>query len=100
MKRLPPIPSAVPLPCGMVRVVRRKIAKKGQAGTYTWAKRLITLDADLAPVPAWLTLEHEIVHAILMDVGLKVNKHTEDVCNAIAAAKVAEMVSPKSRSRR
>lgn len=100
--RLPSIPKSVMLPCGPVSVVFKEglTAKKGAAGLYEWAKRRITLDADMELVPSWLTLEHEIVHAILMDAGYLPNKHTENVCDAIAAARVAEMVSPKSRTRR
>jgi len=54
----------------------------------------------MGPTATWLTLEHEKVHAILADAGIILPKRfAEDVCNAIAAAKIAEMVSPKSRSR-
>ena len=104
MKRLPPIPRSITLPCGAVRVVRMKnpaIAGKRIAGCNDWGKRRIVLDNGLGSTASWLTLEHEKVHAILADAGIILpKKHVEDVCNAIAAAKVAEMVSPKSRSRR
>jgi hypothetical protein len=73
---------------------------KRVAGANDWGKRRIVLDNSMGPTATWLTLEHEKVHAILADAGIILPKrHAEDVCNAIAAAKIAEMVSPKSRSR-
>jgi hypothetical protein len=102
MRPPPPIPKTVYLPCGPVTVVRKKglTAKRSAAGTYNWGKRRITLDAEMELIPSWLTLEHEIVHAILMDAGYLPNKYTENVCDAIAAARVAEMQAPKSRTGR
>ena len=104
MKRLPPIPRVVRLPCGPIKVVSMKeprLEGKRIAGASDWGQRRIVLDNGLGRTASWLTLEHEKVHAILADAGIILpKKHVEDVCNAIAAARVAEMVSPKSRSRR
>ena len=77
------------------------IEGKRIAGSNDWVNRRIVLDNSLGPTATWLTLEHEKVHAVLADAGIILPKrYAEDVCNAIAAANVAAMVSPKSRARR
>ena len=46
------------------------------------------------PVTAWLTLLHERAHADLGEIGIKLSEDQEEaVANAIASARVAEMLA-------
>lgn len=94
--RLPPIPRSIALPAGRVPVIRRKgleCESERCAGTFDWNRREILLDADLGITAAWLTLWHEWVHAVIRDAGVTFPESTEEaVADAIAAARVAEML--------
>ena len=61
-------------------------------GLFEWGPRRISLREGISLTAAWLTLEHEIVHAILMDAGAELPAEIEErVCDAIAQARVAAM---------
>lgn len=62
-------------------------------GKFDWPTRTITLDSALVGTAAWLTIEHERVHLILMDAGVMMDEDLEErICDAIAAARVAQMI--------
>jgi Zn-dependent peptidase ImmA (M78 family) len=104
MKALPPIPRSVKLPTGRipVRRVKRMLKDEDTVGKFDWVKRVMYLDSELDVNAAWLTLEHELAHAILLDAGIIEwpdrdatgrSLLEERVCDAIAAARVAEKLS-------
>jgi hypothetical protein len=93
---LPPIPSSITLPAGAVSVGWRANLEASDAspcwGLFEWGERRITIREGLALTAAWLTLEHEAVHAILYDAGVELPSDVEErVCDAIAQARVAAM---------
>ena len=95
-KGLPPIPASVSLPAGKVSVRWSKNLESSDAsacwGLFEWGPRRISLREGISLTSAWLTLEHEIVHAILMDAGAELPPEIEErVCDAIAQARVAAM---------
>jgi Zn-dependent peptidase ImmA (M78 family) len=94
-KSLPPIPKSIYLPTGRIKVLRKKGLMENEKafGLFHWHKREIWIDAELEPHAAWMTLEHEKVHAILMDAGLQLDDYTEErLCDTFASARVAEML--------
>ena len=94
-KTLPPLPRSVYFPSGRVKIVRRKglMEHEKAFGMFHWHKREIVLDAELGLEAAWLTLEHEKFHVILMDAGIQLDDYTEErLCDTVAAARVAEML--------
>ena len=94
-KTLPPIPKSVYFPCGRVKVVRKKgLMENDKAyGMFVWHKRIIYLDAELDLHAAWLTLEHELVHAVMLDAGIQLEEPIEErICDTFAQARVAAML--------
>lgn len=93
--RAPALPSVIDLPAGPYRVVRTDPTTHEDAPTSrVWGRcdyetRTIYVRPKIARTLAWLTLEHEIVHAILFDAGVKLSDTKEEaVCDAIALARV------------
>lgn len=63
-------------------------------GYWNAFARVISVRADMHPTAAWLTLLHEQAHADLSEIGVKLTEDQEEaVCNAIASARVAEMLA-------
>lgn len=96
MKKLPPIPRFIHLPAGKIPVKRVKgLHKKEKCmGKFDFFARTISLEATLGLVAAHLTLEHERVHAILMDAGvneLLSDEIEERICDCLAQDAVARM---------
>lgn len=94
-KTLPPIPKSVYFPTGRVKVVRKKglMDSEKAFGMFHWPKREIWLDVELDLHAAWLTLEHEKFHVILLDAGINLDEYTEErLCDTVAAQRVAEML--------
>ncbi len=103
MPALPPIPRSISLAAGRIPVRRLKnmLDKEECVGRFHWDKRIMYLDAGLDVHAAWLTLEHERVHAILMDAGIMMDGDLEErVCDAIAAARVNAMLRKTGTSRK
>ena len=98
-KTLPPLPASVLTAHGVVEVQivddlrDPDDASKVLFGYWDAFKRVILIRADLHPTAAWLTLFHEKTHADLSEVGVKLaEEHEEVVANAIAAARLAELL--------
>jgi hypothetical protein len=54
--------------------------------------RTISVRAGMHPTSMWLTLFHERTHADMAEIGVKLSEDIEEsVCNAIAAARMAEL---------
>ena len=98
---LPPIPNSVWTPVGRatIRYEAGMLEKEAAVGKFDWPSRTITLDSSVTSrTAAWLTLEHERVHITLMDHGIQMDEETEErVADAIAAARVAQMIREGSR---
>lgn len=103
-RSLPPIPRSIKLAAGrvIVRRVKKMLEGESSLGKYDFAKRVIHIDHSLEVNPAWLTLRHERAHAVLMDAGIiewpdmdqnHRSQLEERICDAFAAADVAEMLS-------
>lgn len=94
LRKLPEIPEEILVPAGSIPVAMNDglFDREGSFGKFNWMTRQIELDSGMDRTPMWLTLEHERVHAILMDAGIEL-EHTleERVCDAIALARVVEM---------
>jgi hypothetical protein len=98
MAKLPPIPKFLKLATGRIKVniVKGLSEDKLAEGIYNFAKRTIGVDSEIAEgslVRAWLTIEHERIHAVLNDAGVNLPSEEieEAVCNAIAADRVYQM---------
>ncbi len=94
-KTLPPLPRSVYFPTGRVKVIRKANLQESDkaAGMFHWNSREIWIDKDLGPHAAWLTLEHEKVHVVLMDAGIQLDDYTEErLCDTLASSRVAEML--------
>lgn len=93
---LPPLPAAVFSAYGAIPVVLTadpKILDEDDFGAWNAHTRVIYVRAGLHATPAWLTLFHEKVHADLSDAGVRLPTNKEEaVCNAIAAARFAELL--------
>ena len=92
-KSLPPLPKTVTTPAGPWYGHRVPIDHDGKGETYglcDWPSRTIRIRPNLRRTAAWLTLEHEWVHAVLYDAGVDglSEKVEEAVCNALALALV------------
>lgn len=97
---LPPLPSSVFSMFGpvTVRVVDNlcdpQPPHEPLFGYYHAFDRVIEVRAGMHPTAAWLTLWHERTHMELAEIGVVLSTDQEEaVCNAIAAARVAEMLS-------
>lgn len=94
LRKLPEIPKQIIVPAGAIPVSLNEglFDRESSFGKFNWIKREIELEASMEPTPMWLTLEHERVHAILMDAGIDLDHALEErVCDAIALARVVEM---------
>lgn len=98
--RAVPLPATIDLPAGPYRVVRTDPATRDDPadeviyGRCDYESRTIYIKPQLARTLAWLTFEHEVVHAILFDAGVKLSDaKAEAVCDAIALARVHAMKS-------
>lgn len=98
----PALPSVIDLPAGPYRIVRSDPATRADpAHEMVWGRcdfesRTIYIRPRIARTLAWLTLEHEIVHAILFDAGVKLSDAKEEaVCDAIALARVHARNAPR-----
>ena len=63
-------------------------------GYWNAFTRVISIRAGMHPTTMWLTLIHEQTHADLGEIGIKLSEDQEEaVANAIASARVAEMLA-------
>ena len=99
---LPPIPASVysaygPIVVELVDDLRAPDDPSERLfGFWDPFRRVIQLRANLHPAAAWLTLIHERTHADLSEIGVKLTEDQEEaVCNAIAQARVSEMLARK-----
>lgn len=97
-RALPPLPKEMALPAGPYRVIRAvPVCDKEKRDEYVFGEcdveaRTITIRPGLSRTVAHMTLQHELVHAILFDAGVKLSGVKEEcVCDAIAAHRVFEM---------
>ena len=97
-KPLPSLPREVRLPAGPYRVIRAvPVCNERKKDEYVFGEcnveaRTITIRPGLSRTVAHMTLEHEIVHAILFDAGVKLSEVKEEcVCDAISNYRVFEM---------
>lgn len=104
--KLPPLPPTVFSTHGeiTVQVVEDlrdpEEPKERLFGYWDPFARIISVRSGMHPTAMWLTLTHEQTHADLSDIGVKLSEEQEEsVCNAIASARVAEMLA-HLRSRR
>lgn len=94
LRKLPEIPAEIYVPAGAIPVEFNEglFDRESSMGKFNWLTRNIELEASMELTPAWLTLEHERTHAILMDAGIELEHALEErVCDAIALARVVEM---------
>ena len=107
MARLPALPTTVfsthgPLTVELVEDLRDPENSADRLfGYWNAFTRTISVRAGMHPTTAWLTLIHEQTHADLGEIGVKLSEEQEEaVCNAIASARVAEMLArlPRRRS--
>jgi hypothetical protein len=97
---LPPLPAEVFTTFGpvAVRIVDDLRApddpNERLFGYWDGFARVISIRAGMHPTAAWLTLVHEQTHADIAEIGVKLSEDQEEaVCNAIAAARIAEMLA-------
>lgn len=100
---LPPLPASVfslhgPLEVRLVENLRDPEPPHEQLfGFYNAFTRTISVRLGMHPTTMWLTLFHEQTHADIAEIGVALtNDQEEAVCNAIAAARVAEMLSGRT----
>ena len=98
-KALPPIPPTVLTTHGevVVEIVGDlrdpDDPNKTLFGYWDPYRRVISLRSGMHPTAAWLTLYHEKTHADLSEIGVTLSEeHEEVVCNAVAAARLAELM--------
>lgn len=119
MKRkpaLPPLPSVVhtalgPVPVRIVKDLTQKAEQEGDKpdqpgqtllGRAIYRQRTLEIDADMDLVVQWSTLYHEMAHMALFDVGAAhglTHAQEEAICDAIAHARMAEMLATVSPRR-
>ena len=91
----PVIPPYLDAPAGKIVIGKADslLEKREAYGESNFVKRTIALDSRLSRNTAWLTLEHERVHFILWDSGVRVDEETEErIADVIAQSRVAEML--------
>lgn len=100
MKKLPPLPKFLHSVLGPVQVeqVPELHTVDGDKAFGLWhpgARKIQVATAGVVPTIQWLTLEHERVHQQLFDGGVSMidKRDLEHICDVIAAARVAEMLS-------
>lgn len=96
-KRLPPIPKTVHTAMGEVKVEQvKKVDKEDSLGEYNIDLRVIRVKKGLEKVQKHQTVFHEWVHVVLTDAGVADvldSSQEEAVCNAIATARVNELLA-------
>lgn len=99
-KALPPLPASAfhqfgPIPVTLVDDLRAPDDPTERLyGYWNAFDRTIAIRSGLHPVAAWLTLFHELTHANLSDVGVKLSEeHEEAVCESVARARLAELLA-------
>ena len=94
---LPPIPRAVLSTHGMIPVTLVDDLRDPETGETLFGfwnayTRTISIRAALDPTAAWLTLLHELTHADLGEIGVKLSDDQEEaICCALAAARFAAL---------
>jgi hypothetical protein len=94
-KKLPPLPKVVHFASGPVPVKRVKGLQEREraSGMFHWNSREIWIDAGLGLHAAWLTLEHEKVHVVMMDAGIQLDEYTEErLCDTLALNAVSQLL--------
>jgi hypothetical protein len=81
------LPKAVMAPAGPFKVVRARLPDN-QCGYCDYMTRTIRIDeSEMADVTVQAILWHEWMHAVLWDVGVKLDEaDAERVCNAVGLA--------------
>ena len=104
--KLPPIPASVfsihgPIAVEIVEDLRDPEPPYERLfGHFNGFLRLIQIRAGMHHTAMWLTLEHERAHADIAEIGIQVSTDQEEaIVNAIAAARVAEMIQYPRRRR-
>ena len=102
--KLPPLPATAfhplgPIPVTLVDDLRAPDDPNERLyGYWNAFARTISIRRDLHPVQAWCTFYHELTHAWLSDIGVKLpEEHEEAICEAIARARVAELIGESKR---
>lgn len=96
---LPPLPAELfsaygPIPVELVADLKDIETGEPLFGYWDPYQRIIYIRAAMHPATMWATMWHERTHADLCDVGVKLSGNQEEaVANAIAAARVAEMLA-------
>lgn len=101
MKTLPTIPRSVPHILGPIKVLVIPDLKDSEGGNvfglWDGFQRVISVRAGMHPTQMWATLFHEQTHADLGDIGVALSVDQEEaICNAVAAARVHEMLSRRT----
>lgn len=98
--RFPKLPRTIFHPMGAIPVILVADLKdedgKDVFGLWDAFTREIRIRSNMRPVNQWSTLWHERTHAELSEIGIALSTDQEEcVCNAIANARVAEMLAKK-----
>lgn len=101
LKQLPPLPTRVHSALGPIPVELVKELKDDDGtslmGKWIPDRRAIQIRAAMHRTAEWHTLFHERTHVALWDAGFTqdqaANRVIEHVCDAIATARVAEMLN-------
>lgn len=104
--KLPPLPAQVHSALGSIPVLIVANLKdedgKDVFGLYDAFARIIRVREGMHPAVMWSTYYHELTHAEIGDIGVALTLDQEEaVCNAIANARVSELLaSLPSKARR
>lgn len=96
---LPPLPASLfsvygPIPVEIVEDLKDVDTGDTLFGYWDSYKRIIYIRAGLHPAAAWQTLYHELAHAWLLDIGVKLSYNQEEaVVGAVASARLAELLA-------
>lgn len=83
-----------PIPVQLVEDLKDVQTGEPLFGYWDAYKRVIYVRAGMHPAASWQTLWHERTHADLGDCGVKLTTQQEEIiCEAIARARVAEMLA-------
>lgn len=103
----PKLPKTIHAPAGPVTVVLQDVVKneKGEElwGVWEGEDRTIRIDESASLRYQWHTFFHELMHVALCDSGiahLLPDESQEALCDAVATARLAEMVGTLSRRSR
>ncbi len=99
--KLPPLPTTIPSVLGPVAVSMHDNLRdaNGSACLGIWnpSERRVRLESNAALLAQWHTYWHEHAHVTFWDAGLKVGKKEERICDALATARVREMLDNSTR---